>query len=90
MDLGKIFSELYDERKRQLTKGFTANVDDSNSPYDWYALVHDYNSWARRMGAMCSWQRMRRRYVQIAALAIAAIEAIDRQIERENSGKQTR
>jgi hypothetical protein len=44
---------------------------------DWYEMIGDYNAWARRMGAMGSPDKQRRRLIQVAALAVAAVEVID-------------
>ena len=73
-----ILEEVGKERTRQIEKWTGIFDDDKYTPEDWYAMIADYNAWARRMGAMGSADKSRRRYIQIAALAVAAVEALDR------------
>ncbi len=56
-------------------------TDDLWSPQDWHEMFADYNGWARRKWSQDALPKARDRYKQIAALAVAAMEAIDRQIE---------
>lgn len=70
--------EVIDERERQDNKWGGPDNDDLWSPLDWHEMIADYNGWARRMGAMNSPDKARKRYIQIAALAVAAVESIDR------------
>ena len=60
--------------------------DDRWNALDWHEMIADYNAWARRMACMGSMDKARRRYVQLAALAVAAVEAIDR--ADKNSGEE--
>jgi len=76
-----ILEEVKFERTRQDLKWGGAAHDDQWTPLDWHEMIADYNGWARRMVAMGSVYEARGRYIQIAALAIAAVEAIDRQTE---------
>ena len=65
------------ERDRQTNK-WTGIFEDSKwSAFDWHEMISDYNAWARRMASMGSLDKARNRYIQIAALAVAAIEQID-------------
>jgi len=78
----EVLGEVEAERARQDGKwGGPAN-DDQYNPLDWHEMIADYNGWARRMAAMGSLDRARKRYIQIAALAVAAVEAMDRQTNR--------
>jgi hypothetical protein len=43
-------------------------------------LIEDYAGWARVMAGMSSPDKYRRRMVQVAALAVAAIESHDRRL----------
>lgn len=73
-----ILGEIRSERRRQNEKWGGPEHDDQWTPLDWHEMIADYNGWARRMSAMGSLDKARRRYIQIAALAVAAVEAIDR------------
>lgn len=78
----KLFEEVDFERERQDLKWGGAAADDKWNPLDWHEMIADYNAWARRMATMNSPDKARNRYIQIAALAIAAIEALDRKNSR--------
>lgn len=72
---------LYDvsmERERARAKWNGIFDDDHYTPLDWHEMIADYNAWARRTASMGSMDKARNRYIQIAALAVAAAEAIDR------------
>lgn len=76
-----VLREVGAERRRQDAKwGGSAN-DDQWDASDWHEMIADYNAWARRMATMGSFDKARNRYVQIAALAVAAVEAIDRKAQ---------
>lgn len=76
----KLLEEVARERNRQDTKWGGVRHDENLSPHDWFELIDDYNAWARRMALMRSRTKARKRYIQVAALALAAIEALDRGI----------
>lgn len=78
--------ELLAERRRQDDKWGGPNHDDQWTPFDWHEMIADYNAWARRMAAMGNLVKARRRYIQVAALAVAAVEALDRQVLLEAAG----
>ena len=73
-----VLREVLSERQRQDTKWGGASNDDQWNPLDWHEMIADYNGWARRMACMGSHDKARNRYIQIAALAVAAVESIDR------------
>ena len=76
---------LYDvmkERARQEEK-FSKEHDDSKLPMDWCTDIDAYTTWAHQMQRMGSMDKYRRRLIQVAALAIAACESLDRKITRE-------
>lgn len=77
-----ILWEIERERQRQDGKWGGSTTDDQYTPLDWHEMIADYNAWARRMAAMGSADKARKRYVQIAALAVAAIQSLDRQAEQ--------
>lgn len=80
-----ILTEISNERQVQISKWGGDKTDDKWTALDWHEMIADYNGWARRMAAMGSNDKARRRYIQIAALAVAAVEAIDR--AEANAGK---
>lgn len=73
-----VLREVAAERARQDGKWGGPEADDRWDALDWHEMIADYNGWARRMAAMNSFDKARNRYVQIAALAVAAVEALDR------------
>ena len=71
--------ELNKERERQIDKGFDNEWDDSfKTPDDWCTDIDAYVTWAKQMARMRSPEKYRRRMVQVATIAIAAIESFDR------------
>lgn len=73
-----ILEDINKERERQEGK-WVGQFDDSQwSPLDWKEMIDDYNAWARRMATMGSLDKARNRYIQIAAMAVAAVEQIDK------------
>lgn len=71
---------LYDvmkERARQDGK-FGKEHDDNKLPMDWCADINAYATWAHQMQRMGSMDKYRRRLIQVAALAMAACESLDR------------
>lgn len=74
----KVLHDVSTERIRQDQKWGGSENDDRWDALDWYEMIADYNGWARRMATMNSFDKARNRYVQIAALAVAAVEALDR------------
>lgn len=83
MTTEQILAEVMGERQRQDGKWGGAATDDQYNALDWHEMIADYNAWARRMSAMGSPDKARRRYIQVAALAVAAVEALDRTIPRQ-------
>jgi hypothetical protein len=76
-----VLLEVQMERNRQDGK-WGAESDDRYNPLDWHEIIADYNGWARRMLCMGSIDKGRRRLIQIAALAVAQVEALDRRFPR--------
>lgn len=73
---GQILQEVFNERTRQKQKG-TSRFDPMHTPLDWYSILIDYVGWYRRMACMGNREKARRRLIQVAALAVAAVEAMD-------------
>jgi hypothetical protein len=76
--LDQILREVRAERDRQDAKWGGAAHDDQVLLPSWSLMITDYANWARRMWSMGSEAKCRRRLVQVAALAVAAIQAMDR------------
>lgn len=66
------------ERNRQDAKWGGPDHDSQLTTLDWHEMIADYNGWARRMATMKSFDKAYRRYIQVAALAVAAAEAMSR------------
>jgi hypothetical protein len=66
------------ERLRQDEKWGGAEHDDHHTVHEWAQLIQDYAGWARTMAGMNSPDKARRRLIQIAAMAVAAAESMDR------------
>lgn len=76
----RVLGDIVDERGRQDSKWGGPEHDDEHLPGAWCGLIQDYAGWARVMAGMDSPDKYRRRMVQVAALAVAAIESHDRRI----------
>lgn len=76
--LTKAAQDVLAERQRQDEKWGGPDHDDWLSVAQWSQLIQDYAGWARVMAGMDSYDKARRRLVQVAALALAAAESLDR------------
>lgn len=74
----EILKEIAAERKRQDQKWGGAAHDDNYDLRDFIRWGKNYLSWSDQMADALSWAKARRRMVQVAALAVAAVEWIDR------------
>ena len=72
----KVLGMVAVERERQDGKWGGPAHDDARSTADFVQLIEDYAGWARTMSGMGSHDKARRRLVQVAALAVAAVESI--------------
>ncbi len=78
-------TDIAAERGRQDRKWGGPKHDDQKSPNDFVQHIEDYAGWARQMACMGSFEKYRRRMIQVAALAVAAVEAADRVMQRTAS-----
>lgn len=78
----KILLETARERLRQDAKWGGPAHDDQHSTADFCRWIKNYTGWADQMADGLSWDKTRRRLIQVAALAVAAVESIDRKRER--------
>jgi hypothetical protein len=74
----KVLNDIANERERQDAKWGGPEHDDHHSVAVFVQLIEDYAGWARTMAGMCSYDKSRTRLIQVAALAVAAVESIDR------------
>jgi len=79
-------ADVFKERRRQNEKWGGADHDDTHTSLYFIMLIKDYATWAGAMLAMGNRTKMRKRLIQVAALAIAAVESIDRFTPPEKSG----
>jgi hypothetical protein len=73
-----ILRQVANERDRQDAKWGGAPHDDDHSTAEFVQFIEDYAGWARTMAGMDSPDKARRRLIQVAALAVAAVESMDR------------
>lgn len=77
-----IYEEVKLERDRQDGKWGGPEHDDQHSTADFCRYIQNYTAWADQMADMGSPEKARRRLLQVAALATAAVESIDRKRAR--------
>ena len=80
--LQRVLSEVSAERRRQNQKWGGPGHDDHHTVAEWARLIQNYAGWAEVMAGMQSYDKARNRLVQVAALAVAAVEALDRNVAR--------
>lgn len=73
-----LIQALADERVRQDGKWGGQGNDDAKPTSHFVWLIEKYASWADVMASMGSVEKCRRRLTQVAAMAIASIQSIDR------------
>lgn len=73
-----ILSEIEKERARQDSKWGGASHDDQHSTADFCRWIKNYAGWADQMADAHSFEKARNRLIQVAALAVAAVESIER------------
>ncbi len=78
-----IFEEIKAERKRQDAQWGGADHDDSHSFDDWLRYI-------QRQSERFRSDHKRARFVKIAALAVAALESIDRRASHAERGEETK
>jgi len=75
-NIDKIFGEILAERKAQDTKWGGSVHDDTHTNFDWIAYL------AKHTGKAVQWpfdkQLFRQQMIKVAALAVAAVEWVDR------------
>lgn len=82
MSIEKIFLEIREERFRQDEQwGGTAH-DDLRTIGDWLEYID------LQLSKCCIWDNQRQAFVKIAALAVAAIESLDRKSAELSRSKQ--
>lgn len=77
---GNVLNEVSTERTRQDEKWGGSIHDDKHHTVDFCRFIKNYTGWAEMMSMMDSPEKARKRLIQIAALASAAVESIDRKL----------
>lgn len=89
-----IFNEIIKEREFQQKIGYTKTADDEcNGPSDWVAYITRYSTRWFPSGFCMDYmdysnktmKNFRKSMIKTAALAVAAIEWTDRELERRNA-----
>lgn len=77
-DTENVLNEVRQERMEQIRKGWTPDHDDAHDPWDFENLISGYMTKAIAAADEGDRSAVRERFVQVAALAVAAVEALDR------------
>jgi hypothetical protein len=87
----RVFDEVDTERAMQVAQGYTAEKDDLHSPHAWVALIARHLGLTVEESAGIDPIKFRTQLIKVAALAVAAVEAFDREhgrsISQHNPGK---
>lgn len=73
-----IFQEIREERFRQVEQWGGAEFDDEQSALDFFAYIHKQRFKGSESATRGNIADTRERFIKIAALAVAAVESIDR------------
>lgn len=76
--MSSIYEEIKQRRQYQDAKWGGPAHDDAHTPSDWWSLITAYNRMAFGRGINGLPSAARDKLLDVAALAVAAIEAIDR------------
>jgi hypothetical protein len=86
--MDKIIEEIVGERKAQDAKWGGPEHDDHHGPDDWIGFINDKLTKAEEAAEVDETNPdaiFRRRMLQVAALALASIESLDRFTERQKT-----
>lgn len=78
-----VLDEVAAERERQDGKWGGAEHDDQHTVFDFCRYIRNYVGWADQMADMGSPDKARRRLIQISAMAVAAVESMDRKAHQD-------
>jgi hypothetical protein len=84
-DTARVLAEVAGERAAQDQQWGGASHDDEHGPEVWDALLWKFLRYATPLGGT----RRRHRLVQLAAVAVAAIECIDRGVAAQTDSRGT-
>ncbi len=77
-----VAADIWRERNRQrVEEDWSVERDDTHSVADWIALLARYTGRAGDEAEAGDVARYRRRLIQVGAIAVAAIESLDRAME---------
>lgn len=79
MTTENVLNEVQAERERQDQKWGGPVHDDNHSFASFVSWIGNYTGWSHQMAEGHDWVKARRRMIQVAALAVASVEKIDRQ-----------
>lgn len=79
----KAMFDVIAERANQDTK-WGPEHDNKHPTYEFVELINDYAGWARILDGQGNSDEARKRLIQVAALAVAAVETIDRKKADKN------
>jgi hypothetical protein len=82
----EIFDEILEKREYQDSIHGGPKHDDEHGPDDWLIFIDQYNTHGFSHVASSDRLNYRDTLINIAALAVAAIESFDRQEAKENDG----
>lgn len=82
----QVLQDIQNERKHQDKKWGGPSHDDQHDTYDFLGFIDDYVGLARRAldRAPLNHQEIRKRMIQVGALAVAAVESFDRRYTHNN------
>ena len=81
-----VYHAIQTERENQRAEGYTEAHDDAHPLTTWVALLARHAGLAMDDGGCVSVERFRRQMIRVAAVAVAAAEALDRQQARRKGG----
>ncbi|MCC6356933.1 MAG: hypothetical protein IT577_23855 [Verrucomicrobiae bacterium] len=84
MGIERIYNQVLEERRRQAAElGYGAAHDDGLIIETFCDVIQEYAAWARSKARLKDAAATRERLIQVAALAIAAAESLDRRVSEE-------
>ena len=82
-----VLDEVYDERQRQIGKGYTKEHDDRHSVMDFCGFIRRFTNKAHNSAVDTNSVFAREKLIEVAALAVAAVESIDRKPDKGKSNE---
>lgn len=73
-----VLAEVLEERRRQDAKWGGLDHDDEHDWWDWDRFIGEHLDRARHVNNDSDWDVRRKQLIRVAALAVAAVESMDR------------